>query len=305
MTWIILGASEQLGRCLQDKLKSSAQPFIALSRNALHTADTEKLIKILNQSNPSVVFNCENYFPSNNTEGEFTKTETINSLAPEFLAHWCHKNNSWLIQISTDLVFFDADSSAMKLTYNELDIPQPKSMYAKSKHLGELAASNYCAKHLIVRHGPLFSKHDSSMIDLELLNMPHKAFNNPYHSNLHHSSVFTPTYAPDLALCLIRFATMAKANVLTAGIYHYAGAPAIKRSEFSQETRSIAKDKGLIINDFDIPSKHNIEQEIELAKMVKNLGLNTEKIRRLGVPPSNWRKGVAEVITSYAPYYSN
>lgn len=298
MTWVILGAAGQIGRSLQDSLKHSGQPFIALSSKALDITDANLLGQILDQTRPTVIINCTNYLPKNSSVRETRKAEHINISTPEQLAQWCQKNNAWLIQLSSDLVFSASNSLDIFTACNETDIPSPQSVYGRTKRLGELAIFHHCMQHIVIRHGWVFSKYNRPFIDSVLSRG--KTKNTPYKNfSKSDNPTFMPTYGPDLAKIIIQFSTMAIAGALTGGIYHYAGHPSINRQDFFQKIRRLAREHGVLIT-LDRYSENEIG-----TKSNESFNLNTDKSQRLGMRPSNWNKGLVEVMNEYACQYNS
>jgi dTDP-4-dehydrorhamnose reductase len=298
MTWIILGAAGQLGRSLQDTLKCSGQSFIALSSKALDVTNAGTLDQILYQSLPSVIINCANYIPRNSSNLEAMKAERVNVSAPEQLVHWCTKNNAWLIHLSSDLVFSSRKYQQGAKAFNELDTPNSTSAYGRLKHAGELTVTNNCSRHIVIRHSWLFSKYNQNFIDsclngIHSAHMPYKRFsetNNP---------IITPVHAPDLAKIIIQIATMTMASALISGTYHYAGHQSINLKNFINQVRKAAKSQGLIFN-----STPKIDNE-NSSTTYEDFSLCTQKIQQLGIQPSNWDKGLVEVMADHAYHHTS
>jgi dTDP-4-dehydrorhamnose reductase len=298
MTWIILGAAGQLGRSLQDTLKCSGQSFIALSSKALDVTNAGTLDQILYQSLPSVIINCANYIPRNSSNLEAMKAERVNVSAPEQLAHWCTKNNAWLIHLSSDLVFSSRKYQQGANAFNELDTPNSTSAYGRLKHAGELTVTNNCSRHIVIRHSWLFSKYNQNFIDsclngIHSAHTPYKRFsetNNP---------IITPVHAPDLAKTIIQIATMTMASALISGTYHYAGHQSINLKNFINQVCKAAKSQGLIFN-----STPKIDNE-NSSTTYEDFSLCTQKIQQLGIQPSNWDKGLVEVMADHAYHHTS
>tara|TARA_B110000008_G_scaffold212305_1_gene211302 strand:- start:1454 stop:2137 length:684 start_codon:yes stop_codon:yes gene_type:complete len=226
------------------------------------------------------------------------KAERVNVSAPEQLAHWCTKNNAWLIHLSSDLVFSSRKYQQGAKAFNELDTPNSTSAYGRLKHAGELTVTNNCSRHIVIRHSWLFSKYNQNFIDsclngIHSAHMPYKRFsetNNP---------IITPVHAPDLAKIIIQIATMTMASALISGTYHYAGHQSINLKNFINQVRKAAKSQGLIFN-----STPKIDNE-NSSTTYEDFSLCTQKIQQLGIQPSNWDKGLVEVMADHAYHHTS
>ena len=108
-----------------------------------------------------------------------------------------------------------------------------------------------------------------------------------------------PTYGPDLAKIIIQFATMAIAGALTGGTYHYTGHPSINRQDFFHTIRNLAKEYGVLI------TLDRYAENATSTQSNESFNLNTDKSQRLGMRPSNWNKGLVEVMNEYACQYNS
>lgn len=296
MKWIILGAASQIGRSIQDILRYSGQPFIALSSKALDITNIDLLDNILYQTLPRVIINCASYHPRNSSEKEWVTSNSVNVSAPEQLAYWCQKNNAWLIQLSPDLVFSHHNNTSQFNASYETDSPNPTSHYGRVRRLGELAVANNCSRHIVVRHGWTFCKYNQDFINKISSRKINKI--QPYKLFTHSKNpIFNPTYAPDLAHSIIQLATLAIAGAISSGYFHYAGHSSISQLDFQNKILSM-------INNLETESTSHTQKRLqEKSYPSENFSLNTEKIQRLGIRPSYWEKGLKAVINENTHFY--
>lgn len=92
----------------------------------------KSLKNIFDQIKPELVVNCAAMANVDLCENNPTVAERINSDVPSYLAKNCSEREIPFIHISTDAIF-----DGEKGNYKETDVPNPLSMYAKTKLEGE------------------------------------------------------------------------------------------------------------------------------------------------------------------------
>lgn len=88
---------------------------------------------ILKQAQPDVVINCVGIIKQKLNYQNIREAIAINASLPHYLAHLCQRKNIRLVHISTDCVF-----SGNRGRYTELDHPDAKDLYGRTKRYGEL-----------------------------------------------------------------------------------------------------------------------------------------------------------------------
>ncbi|NPA80100.1 MAG: NAD(P)-dependent oxidoreductase [Thermotogae bacterium] len=155
------------------------------------------------------VINAAAYTDVDGAEREPVLAFRINAQFPKVLAQVCREANVKLIHLSTDYVF-DGEVGY----YYEDDPPQPRSVYGKSKLLGEMYVLEEYPEAMVVRTSWIFGeggRNFFSRLPLKLL-----AGETVFAHDLQTSS---PTYAPFLARILLRMLE----EDLPGGIYHITG----------------------------------------------------------------------------------
>jgi dTDP-4-dehydrorhamnose reductase len=94
---------------------------------------SDTLAKILDQIRPDVVVNCAGLTKHKKEAEDPLIVIPINTLMPHRLAQLCKLVGARLIHVSTDCVF-----SGEKGNYAEVDFPDARDVYGKSKELGEV-----------------------------------------------------------------------------------------------------------------------------------------------------------------------
>ena len=221
MNVFIIGANGQLGRELSDCFTRGYTPLgvpdILKESNTLYKADIDELdisdLSALRRyaegKEIEVIFNCAAYTDVPGCESNVDTAMRANALGPRNLAMLAEKTGAKLIHVSTDYVF---DGTATE-PYAEWDIKNPKSIYGKSKHLGEEYIREQTGRYFIVRTAWLYSKYGKNFVKTMLRIAREKGA-----CRVVADQRGNPTYAGDLAHHLLKLATTEH-----YGVYHGTG----------------------------------------------------------------------------------
>ncbi len=171
MKLLITGSHGQLGSELAAQLTGGQTPFgplPALYRDCtVQSVDVEELDitdgaavqAFMRAQRPDVVINCA---AMTNVDGCETAPDTamrVNAIGPRNLAVAVQETGGKLVHVSTDYVF-DGDgaraSDGTVIPYTEWDACRPRSIYGKSKWLGEQYVREMCARSFVVRTAWLY-----------------------------------------------------------------------------------------------------------------------------------------------------
>lgn len=137
MTWLVVGASGQLGRAVVDSLIAKSEKVETLNRGDIQLNDVERVRKYLRNINPSIVLNTAAWTNVDSAEDNFESVMQINAVVPGILAREAQLVDAQFIQISTDYVF----SGNSLIPWPENAPLGPSSVYGHSKAEGERAVS--------------------------------------------------------------------------------------------------------------------------------------------------------------------
>ena len=132
MKVLVTGARGQLAGAIIEAYRDTAQ-VLAYSRAELDIADFDAVMARVQAERPDVIFNCAAYNDVDRAEDDAAAALTVNAFAVRILARAAETNGATLVHYSTDFVF---DGHAAH-PYGEEDGPNPQSVYAQSKLLGE------------------------------------------------------------------------------------------------------------------------------------------------------------------------
>lgn len=207
MKAVVFGSRGQLGFDLIRWLSKSSEVF-SFSREEVDITDLEKVKKIIFEIRPDFVFNATGW---NNVDGaekveNAERVFSVNSFSPYFLLLLCKEISATFINVSTDYVF----DGKKRLPYEEQDEPNPLSVYALSKLLGELLIkkSGY-SKFIIVRSGGLYGVNGSYIAGRTYRNFVERVIENissQKKMRIVYDVFSAPTYTFDLARKIVELA---------------------------------------------------------------------------------------------------
>lgn len=186
----------------------------------------------------------------------------INVDGPKHVLKACDKIKSKLVFLSTDFIF---DGISKKGNYNEKDVPNPLSHYAKTKYEAELAIINSDIDYLICRTAVLYgwNKNKFNFITWILDKLEKKE-----NISIVTTQINNPTFVKNLAEILLKLIEKE-----AKGIYHTAGDGALSRYEMALKCAEIFD----LNEDLIIP----IESFEQKAIRPKNAGLDINKLKHL------------------------
>lgn len=159
MKILLLGKDGQLGFELTRSLKILGE-LISLGKSECDVSNKSELISHIRNHSPNIIINAAAYTNVDKAELQETQAYAVNSNSLETISKEASKIDCLLIHFSTDYVF----DGIKETKYNETDIPNPISIYAKSKYEGEKQVKQNSKKYLILRTGWIASPHRENFI---------------------------------------------------------------------------------------------------------------------------------------------
>jgi dTDP-4-dehydrorhamnose reductase len=152
MRILVLGKDGQVGWELQRALAPLGE-IIALGRPDLDLCQAEAIRRVVRATRPDAIVNAAAYTQVDAAEAEPDLARAVNGLAPGVLAEEASGARAAFIHYSTDYVF---DGRAGR-PYVEEDLPDPLSVYGKTKLEGERAIQDAGGGALILRTSWVYS----------------------------------------------------------------------------------------------------------------------------------------------------
>ena len=150
MNVLVVGAAGQLGQAMVARL-TAEHAVTAWTRDDLdltcHREARDKILKLA----PSAVINCSGYNKVDHAEQDQETALRVNALTVRSIARVVAELDAVLVHYSSDFVF----AGTATTPYSEDDRPEPQSVYAQSKLVGEWMAAD-APKHYVVRVESLF-----------------------------------------------------------------------------------------------------------------------------------------------------
>lgn len=206
MKVLITGAKGMLGQDLCPTLEDLGCFLIETDIDNLDITDFDAVDKFIGETHPDLIIHLAAYTNVDKAEEEPEKAELINGKGTENLAIAASKIDVPIIAISTDYVF----DGEKQTPYVPSDIPNPQSVYGKTKLLGELSIQEHCTKYYIARTSWLYGHFGKNFVDtmLKLKDRELKVVDD---------QIGTPTWTMDLAGALMGLLKK------PYGVYHLSG----------------------------------------------------------------------------------
>jgi dTDP-4-dehydrorhamnose reductase len=263
---LVTGANGQLGS--EIKVLAPLYPqleFLFTDINDFPLDQSEIIISNFKKIQPDVVINCAAYTAVDKAEQDIVVADAINHLAIATLASLCKETTAQLIHVSTDYVF----DGTSPIAYKETDIPNPKSVYGKTKLAGEIACLKNCPKSIIIRTAWVYSEFGNNFVKTMLRLMSEKES-----IGVVNDQIGSPTYAADLAQVIL---TILTSTIWEPGIYHYSNAGEISWCDFAQDIKEMANKtciiQGIPSSSYPTPAQRPAYSLLDKSKIKSIYGI--------------------------------
>lgn len=233
---LILGSNGALGSELAELYKSENP--VKYDRAELDITDEEQVTVKISELKPELIINCAAYNEVDKADEERQLAESINGSAVGFIARAANSVGALTVHFSSNYVFDGRNTEG----YNEDDLPNPQSTYAKSKLLGEMELQKNTDKFYLVRTAWLYGgKHKKAGKE----SFPEKMLKLAEQDESIYSiedEFGNPTYVPDLALAVSQLIESKKAF----GTYHLVNTGVATWYDWAKEIFSIKDIKAML-----------------------------------------------------------
>lgn len=194
MKYLITGVKGQLGYDIVRELeKRNEHEYLALDAAEMDITDQDRVREVITEYQPDAIFHCAAYTAVDKAEDNVEACEKVNVEGTRNIAEAAREVDSKLIYLSTDYVF----DGTKEGKYTPEDPTNPKSVYGKTKYLGELEALKVL-KHYIVRISWVFGINGHNFIKTML-----KLAETHDEVSVVSDQIGSPTYTVDLARLLV------------------------------------------------------------------------------------------------------
>jgi dTDP-4-dehydrorhamnose reductase len=147
----VTGAGGGVGRAFLKLIRGDHQ-VQPLTHQQLDIGDNRAVMKMLVPLAPEAIVNCAAMTDVDGCERDPERAYHANSVGPHNLALAARECGGALVHVSTDYVF----DGGKREPYDELDRPNPLSVYARSKLGGEERVRDVLPEHFVVRTGYVY-----------------------------------------------------------------------------------------------------------------------------------------------------
>jgi len=142
---VILGGNGMLGCDIARALSARSVPYRILDLPEFDITNTARFAPII--KNAAAVINCAAYTDVEKAQAQPDLAMAVNGHAVGRLAQLCKESGVWLLHFGTDFVF----DGTLDRPYTENDLPNPLSVYGRSKLLGEELLAQTGLEHCVIR----------------------------------------------------------------------------------------------------------------------------------------------------------
>jgi len=206
MKCLVIGSGGQLGRALQATAPAGAD-VVAPPEADCDLNNIAHMRRWIEEIRPDIIFNAAAYTNVDGAEQDAAAAELVNAISVGKVAGIAARTSARFVHVSTDFVF-DGEASR---PYTPDDLPNPLSVYGRTKRNGELAIAAAGADALIVRTAWVYAEQGRNFVLTMLRLMSERD-----EVRVVADQFGSPTYVRDLADCLWRLAPRA-----CAGVYHF------------------------------------------------------------------------------------
>jgi dTDP-4-dehydrorhamnose reductase len=273
---LVTGAAGQVGTAVAHALEG--HEVLAAARDMVDLAEREQVEHVVAAFAPDVIVNAAAVTNVDVCERDPERALAVNALGVRWLAQAAARHGAHVVHLSTDYVF---DGQAAR-PYDEWDAPHPLSEYGRSKLGGE---------HELARHAPSWATVRTSWVfgnrGTDLVSWAFDAHDRGELQGVLADQVGIPTYAPDLADILARFAIERR-----QGLYHVtSGSEAVTRHEW---IASALRDRGIDPSGVVALGPSDLDRP---APRPPFSALDNRALRLAGIPALRpWRDAVAEYV---------
>jgi dTDP-4-dehydrorhamnose reductase len=280
----VVGARGQLGAAIAQELRD-AHDVVAWGRADLDIVDDVAVRATIARLRPDAIVNCAAYNDVDAAEDHPVDALNVNAFGVRALALAAEAAGATLVHYSTDFVF-DGTASA---PYTEGDRPNPRSVYAASKLLGEWFALD-APRAFVLRVESLFGSAAGAAAAKGSVETIRKALVSGAGARVFEDRTVSPTYIVDAARAMRRLLE----SGATPGLYHCVNSGSCTWLELAHE---LARQLGLENIDARLTPVRVADVPLRAARP-QYCALSNEKLRSVGVAMPSWQDALARYVQS-------
>ena len=268
MKYLITGYKGQLGYDIKRELLKRGvdeNSILAVDKEEMDITNKDEVFKVILDFRPDIIFHCAAYTAVDKAEDDEDNAYKINVTGTKNIVDASLEINSTVLYMSTDYVF----DGTKEGYYTEEDEVNPKSVYGKTKYLGEeeVRRNN---KRFITRISWVFGINGHNFIKTML-----KLADNHKEVNVVNDQIGSPTYTVDLAKVLVDMT-----NTTKYGTYNVTNDLYCSWAEFAKDIFAI-NNKDVKVNEVSTEEYLKITNTKQ-AYRPRNSKLSKEKLINMG-----------------------
>ncbi|MGE0702344.1 MAG: dTDP-4-dehydrorhamnose reductase [Vicinamibacterales bacterium] len=274
----VVGARGQLGGAIVHELQPD-HDLHPLDRSALDVTRPDDVEAVIDAIRPEAIINCTGYNAVDAAEAHPVEALSVNAIALATLARSARVCGAMLVHYSSDFVF----DGRHDRPYTEEDAPNPRSVYATSKLLGEWLALQAPAA-WVLRVASLFDSAPGAAAEGSVATIV-EALRSGRAARVFSDRIVTPTSVVDAA----RATRLILERRIPTGLYHCVNSGSGTWVDIAREAARIL----------------GIEPHLEIVRMADvtmpaerpiYCVLSNEKLARAGVTMPSWQDALGRSL---------
>lgn len=280
MKALILGAAGQLGSELARTAPSGVR-LVCRTSAQCNVADEAAVRETLGRERPDLIINAAAYTAVDKAESEPELAHAVNALGPANLA--AASGGARVFHLSTDFVFDGAQGHAYRVS----DVPNPQSVYGRTKLEGERPILALGPKGLVLRTSWVYSAHGHNFVKTMLRLMRSRP-----EVRVVADQVGCPTWARGLAEALWRAADLTAIH----GLHHWRDAGTAAWYDFAVAIAEEARSLRIIETPVTVEPIETRDYPTPARRPPFSLLDCGDTWRALGIRPPHWREQLRRML---------
>ncbi|MDR3413726.1 MAG: dTDP-4-dehydrorhamnose reductase [Formivibrio sp.] len=288
---LITGKNGQVGFELQRSLSILGE-LVAVDVADCDLSKPEAIRALVREVQPDIIVHPAAYTAVDKAESEVDLAQTINATAPGVLAEEAAKLGALIVHYSTDYVFDGTKDGA----YTEEDMPNPQSVYGKTKLAGETAVAAANPKHVILRTSWVFGAHGANFLKT-MLRLAHERDALKIVADQFGAPTSAALLADVTAQIVAQYLRAADQATFPFGLYHLVSQGETSWHGYARTVVEAARRHGWQLNVRDIAPIATSSYPLP-APRPANSRLSTAKLQQMfGLTLPGWQCQVEQVLT--------
>lgn len=288
---LLFGKEGRLGRVLASRFSSLGQMTV-LGKANCDVTDRTQLKKMIHQCSPDIIVNATGYTNVDQAELDVANANLMNATVPANLAQFSTDCGALLVHFSTDYVF----DGTHNRPYKENDVPNPLSVYGKSKLIGEKLIASYAQQFLIFRTSWLYGVYGDNFLKTVLRFAVKKST-----MQMTKDERGTPSATQDIAQAVFNILAqylLANKADFPYGLYHLCSKGMANRYQYAKTIVDCAQGLDGSINSNNQVMPIASYDKPDCAVRPKNVQLDTTLLyKTFGVELPIWQDSVCQVVS--------